>query len=93
MEKWVWELAVRLSRSGHTIHLCGIKFWTGNDVTDRDGVTLHGVCPAQELNTDGRRIVQETISFSFALFLRMCEDTYENIACQQFSSFSCIAAK
>ena len=70
-----------------------MKFWAGNDVIDRDGVTLHGVCPAQDLYADGRRTVREAISFSFALFFRLREDTYEIIDCQQFPYFSCIAAK
>jgi glycosyltransferase involved in cell wall biosynthesis len=93
VEKRVWELAVHLSGRGHAVHLYGMKFWDGNDVIDRDGVTLHGVCPAQDLYADGRRTAREAISFSFALFLRLREDTYEIIDCQQFPYFSCIAAK
>ena len=32
VEKRVWELAVRLSRSGHEVHLFGMKFWEGEDI-------------------------------------------------------------
>ena len=31
VEKRVWELAVRLSRRGHEVHLFGMKFWDGED--------------------------------------------------------------
>ena len=93
VEKRVWELAVRLSCRGHAVHLYGMKFWAGNDVIDRDGVTQHGVCPAQDLNADGRRTVREASSFIFALFLRLREETYDIIDCQQFPYFSCMAVK
>jgi len=49
VEKRVEELAVRLSRRGHEIHLFGMKFWDGEDILMRDGIYLHGVCPAQKL--------------------------------------------
>ena len=29
VEKRVWELATRLSRRGHDVHLFGMKFWDG----------------------------------------------------------------
>ncbi len=93
VEKRVWELATRLSRRGHDVHLYGMKFWEGNDIINREGVTLHGVCPAQNLYTKGRRTVREAISFGIALFFRLREDTYDIIDCQQFPFFSCIAAK
>jgi len=93
VEKRVWELAVRLSRRGHVVHLYGMKFWEGNDILISEGITLHGVCPAQNLYSQGRRTVREAISFGIALFFRLREDTYDIIDCQQFPYFSCIAAK
>jgi L-malate glycosyltransferase len=93
VEKRVWELAVRLSRRGHDVHLYGMKFWDGNDITTREGVTLHGVCPAQHLYSRGRRTVREAISFGLALFFRLRRENYDIIDCQQFPYFSCIATK
>lgn len=93
VEKRVWELAVRLSRRGHDVHLYGMKFWEGNDIVNREGVTLHGVCPAQNLYVGGRRTIRQAISFGIALFFRLRGDTYDIIDCQQFPYFSCIAAK
>ncbi|MDO8872342.1 MAG: glycosyltransferase family 4 protein [Methanoregula sp.] len=93
VEKRVWELAIRLSRHGHDVHLYGMKFWDGNDIVKSDGVTLHGVCPAQNLYSQGRRTVREAISFSIALFFRLREENFNIIDCQQFPYFSCIAAK
>ncbi len=93
VEKRVWELAVRLFHRGHDIHLYGMKFWEGSDIIKREGVTLHGVCPAQNLYSQGRRTVREAISFSIALFFQLREENFDIIDCQQFPYFSCIAAK
>jgi len=93
VEKRVWELAVRLSCRGHDVHLYGMKSWDGNDIVKREGVTLHGVCPAQNLYSQGRRTIREAISFGIALFFRLREENYDIIDCQQFPYFSCIAAK
>lgn len=93
VEKRVWELAVRLAHRGHEVHLFGMKFWDGEDIVNRDGVTLHGVCTAQNLYSHGRRTIREAISFGIALFFRLREENYDIIDCQQFPYFSCIAAK
>ncbi len=93
VEKRVWELAVRLSDRGHDVHLFGMKFWEGSDILIRNGVTLHGVCPAQTLYSRGRRTVREAITFGFALFFRLRKENFDIIDCQQFPYFSCIAAK
>jgi len=92
VEKRVWELAVRLSRRGHDVHLYGMKFWDGSDIIDREGVTLHGVCTARNLYSHGRRTIREAISFGIALFFRLGKEHYDIIDCQQFPYFSCIAA-
>ena len=47
VEKRIWELAVRLSSRGHDVHLFGMKFWEGGDILVHEGISLHGVCPAQ----------------------------------------------
>jgi glycosyltransferase involved in cell wall biosynthesis len=93
VEKRVWELAARLSLHGHDVHLYGMKFWEGNNIINRDGVTLHGVCPAQNLYAKGRRTIREPISFSIALFFQLRKEKYDIIDCQQFPFFPCIAAK
>ncbi|MFA4848782.1 MAG: glycosyltransferase family 4 protein [Methanoregula sp.] len=93
VEKRVWELAFRLSHRGHDVHLYSMKFWEGSDIIKREGVTLHGVCPSQNLYSHGRRTVREAILFSIALYFRLREENFDIIDCQQFPYFSCIAAK
>jgi len=93
VEKRVWELAVRLSRRGHDVHLFGMKFWDGDSLLLRDGVVLHGVCPAKNLYTGGRRTVGEAVYFGIHLLPYLAQYTFDVIDCQQFPYMSCISAK
>ncbi len=87
VERRVWELAVRLSLRGHSVHLFGMKFWEGEDVLFRDGVYLHGVCPAQKLYSGGRRSIMQPLWFSVYLISPLLREKFDIIDCQQFPFF------
>lgn len=93
VEKRVWELATRLTRRGHHVHLFGMKFWDGEDILIREGVFLHGVCPAQKLYAGGRRSLWQAIYFSIHLIFPLLKERFDIIDCQQFPYFSCFSAK
>jgi glycosyltransferase involved in cell wall biosynthesis len=93
VEKRVWELAVRLSCRGHEVHLFGMKFWQGEDIFIREGVFLHGVCPAQKLYEGGRRTIWQAFYFSMRLIPSLLKENFDIIDCQQFPYFSCFSAK
>nr|WP_320161264.1 glycosyltransferase family 4 protein [uncultured Methanoregula sp.] len=93
VEKRVWELAVRLTRDGHDVHLFGMKFWDGDPVLIRDGVTVHGVCPAQSLYANGRRTFRQAWTFSSHLIRPLLRERFDIIDCQQFPYFPCFSAK
>ncbi len=93
VEKRVWELAVRLSRRGHDVHLFGMKFWDGDSILLRDGVVLHGVCTAHNLYAHGRRTVGEAVYFGIHLLPYLAQYNFDVIDCQQFPYMSCISAK
>jgi glycosyltransferase involved in cell wall biosynthesis len=93
VEKRVWELAVRLAHRGREVHLFGMKFWDGEDILIREGVFLHGVCPAQKLYAGGRRTIWQALSFSMHLLLPLLKERFDIIDCQQFPYFSCFSAK
>jgi glycosyltransferase involved in cell wall biosynthesis len=93
VEKRVWELAVRLSGRGHEVHIFGTKYWDGDDILIREGVILHGVCPARPLYAGGRRTVGEAIRFSILLIPHLGAYRFDVIDCQQFPYFSCLSAK
>jgi glycosyltransferase involved in cell wall biosynthesis len=93
VEKRVWELATRLTRRGHEVHLFGMKFWDGDAVLIREGVFLHGVCPAQKLYFGRRRTIWQAIYFSIYLISPLLKERFDVIDCQQFPYFSCFSAK
>jgi L-malate glycosyltransferase len=93
VEKRVWELAVRLAARGHEVHLFGMKYWDGDDILIRDGVILHGVCPARSLYAGGRRTSGEALNFSIRLIPHLGRYRFDLIDCQQFPYFSCISVK
>jgi L-malate glycosyltransferase len=93
VEKRVWELATRLTRRGHEVHLFGMKFWDGDAILIREGVFLHGVCPAQKLYFGGRRTIWQAIYFSIYLISPLLKERFDIIDCQQFPYFSCFSAK
>jgi glycosyltransferase involved in cell wall biosynthesis len=92
VEKRVWELAVRLSRRGHEVHLFGMKFWDGEDILIREGICLHGVCPAHNLYSGGRRSLRQPFYFSISLIVPLIREKSDIIDCQMFPYFSCISA-
>jgi L-malate glycosyltransferase len=93
VEKRVWELAVRLARRGHEVHLFGMKFWDGEDIIIRDGIFLHGVCRAQRIYSGGRRSIWQAVYFSIHLLSPLLKEKFDIIDCQQFPYFSCFSAK
>jgi glycosyltransferase involved in cell wall biosynthesis len=94
VEKRIRELAVRLSARGHDVHIMGMKYWEGPDsIRMDDGVTLHGVCPAQPLYAHGRRTLFEALYFSIRLIPFLVREGFDIIDCQQFPYFPCFSVK
>ena len=93
VEKRLSELAIRLSGKGHEVHLFGLKFWEGGDTLTKDGVILHGVCPARPLYVRGRRAINEAVIFGTCLLPALSRSRFDLVDCQQFPFFSCFAAK
>jgi len=93
VEKRVWELAVRLTGRGHEVHIFGMKYWNGDDILIREGIILHGVCPARPLYTGGKRTLGEAINFGLRLIFPLGKGRFDIIDCQQFPFFSCLSAK
>jgi glycosyltransferase involved in cell wall biosynthesis len=93
VEKRVWELATRLAKRGHEVHIFGMKYWEGDAVIRKDGVVLHGVCPASSLYTKRRRGFIEPLRFSCALLPYLLADRFDIIDCQQFPFFPALSTK
>jgi len=93
VEKRVWELSRRLTIRGHDVHIFGMKYWDGEEVCKKEGVYLHGVCPAQSLYARGIRTIGEALYFSIYLFRPLSRAQVDIIDCQQFPFFPCISVR
>lgn len=70
-ERRVWEVSRRLAGRGHEVHIFGMKHWQGDDLVERDGVFLHGVCPPGSLYVGGRRSISAAVRFSARLLPKL----------------------
>jgi len=93
VEKRVWELARRLTKRGHEVHLFGMKFWEGNATIEQEGVTIHGLCPVPPLYPGGRRAIRPALSYALHLFCPLLSSRFDLIDAQQFPYFHCFPAK
>ena len=92
VQKRVWELARRLA-DDHDVHWYGLHYWDGPSVTEREGVTLHGVAQPPDLYVDGRRSITEALSYAAHLVRPLSGAEFDVIDCQAFPYFSCYASK
>jgi glycosyltransferase involved in cell wall biosynthesis len=82
-EKRIYDLSKRLVQNGHEVHIFGIKWWSGKQVVQQDGVFLHGVCNPVPLYAKGRRSIGEAVYFSSNLFWYLLKDDFDVVDCTQ----------
>lgn len=92
VQKRVWEVARRLAED-HEVHWYGLHYWDGPEVTERDGVVLHGVGEPRDLYVDGRRSIPEALSYSWQLVRPLLGEQFDVIDCQEFPYFPCFPSK
>lgn len=93
VEKRIWEIGRRLSQKGHEVHWYCMKYWDGNDVVNKDGIWLHGVCSPLPLFSNGRRSIKEAIYFARRVFGPLRKEKFDIIEPQNFPYFPIFSAK
>ncbi len=93
VEKRNWEVAKRLVKRGHEVHLYGFKFWKGSDTISREGVFLHGICSPNIISLkSGNRSYLDPLKFSIKLIPGLLKEKFDLIECATpvpFQCFSC----
>lgn len=92
-ERRIYELATRLGKKGHDVHIIGIQWWEGEKVIQRDGITYHGVCRSLPLYVDGKRSIKEALVFSWGLLRYMRGMDFTICDVSSFPYFSCLSAR
>jgi len=93
VEKRIREVSVRLADRGHEVHVYGMRCWSDPATIERDGVTLHGVCPGEALYSGGRRGVTQALRFGSSVLHPLLSSGADVVDCQNFPYFSCFSAK
>jgi glycosyltransferase involved in cell wall biosynthesis len=92
-EKRFYEIAKRLSKKGHQMHLYGMKFWEGDKVIKRQDIYYHGICKPKSLyEKNGKRSIKEAIYFGLNC-LKLIKEDFDIIDCSNFPYFSLFACK
>lgn len=87
IERRIYEFALRLTRSGHEVHVFGPKFWDGPDVIMQNGSYLHGVCSPGTRVVNGKRSVLAPIKFALRVFFPLLRGKFDIIECPIFPYF------
>ena len=83
VEKRVWELARRLARRGHEVHLLVPHSWDGSAQIVREGVMLRGVCRSRPLYTaKGRRAVRPALAHAAGVFRLLRSEKFDLVDVQ-----------
>jgi glycosyltransferase involved in cell wall biosynthesis len=93
VQKRIWELSRRLAARGHEVTLFGMKHWEGQDIVNREGVRLWGVCPPRDLFINDRRSIGEALYVGWRALLVLPRERFDVIDCQNFPYFPCFSAK
>lgn len=92
VERRIRELGLRLAARGHEVHQLGMKFWDGPDEIVREGVRIHGICPASPLYAGGRRAILPAARYAGSLLGPLLRDGFDLVDCQQFPYLHCFPA-
>lgn len=90
VEKRIHEIGTRLAGMGHEVHLYGMKYWEGPDIIVRNGLIIHGVCPAMGLYTGGRRSILQAVRYSIRLIPHLLRADADIVDCQNFPYFPAV---
>ena len=69
-----YDLAKQLVKEGHEVHFYTMKFWEGNEIIEKDGFFLHGICKKMPLYKNNKRDIWQGIKFGFASFKLLKEN-------------------
>lgn len=91
VEKRIYEIARRLAKK-HEVHWFGLKWWSGSNNIELDGIYVHGIGKWCKLYVNGRRSIGEGIYFGIKTLTNLIGQ-FDVIDCQHSPYFHCFSAK
>ncbi len=68
-----YQLVSELAKRGHDVHFYTMKFWEGDKILVKDGVTYHGICKEYPMYHGERRSIKQGLIFGLASFKLLFE--------------------
>ncbi len=92
--KRYWEIAKRLSKKGHDVHIYTMGWWGNENILFKEGVHLHKICEPQELYTKaGRRPIKLSLYFACKIMYPLLKADFDIVDCGGTSEFSWFSVK
>ncbi|MBM3247251.1 glycosyltransferase family 4 protein [Candidatus Pacearchaeota archaeon] len=89
-----YEVAKRLVKLGHEVHIFGAKFWAGPKDIQIEGIKIHGVSKYERLyNPEGKRRILDPIKLAFNLLFELSKYKFDIIDCLSFVYLNCFSCK
>ena len=85
-----YEIARRLVKKGHEVHLFGVKLWKGKENIEIEGIKIHGVCRYNNLYSfAGTRKVSESFKFAAKIIRHLMKEDFDIIDVSTFPFLHC----
>jgi len=89
-----YEIAKRLVRKGHEVHILGAKMWKGRNKINMDGIAIVGLSEYERLyDPSGKRSALDPLKLSFRTFRTLLKGDYDIVDNLSFVFFNCYASK
>lgn len=89
-----YEIAKRLVKKGHEVHIYGAQFWEGESEKTLDGIKIHGVSKYVQLYyAKGRRSIGDPLKLSWKLFFKLRKEHFDLIETATFVYPNCLVTK
>ena len=83
-----YEIAKRLVKMGHEVHIYGAKWWEGSNNIDLDGIKIHGLVRFYDTKYSFKNII-----LSFKIFFNIFKEDFDIIDVIHFSYPDCFSMK
>ncbi|MCX7927546.1 MAG: glycosyltransferase family 4 protein [Candidatus Omnitrophica bacterium] len=88
-EKRFWELARRMVKRGHEVHLFGGDIGLGYNTIEKEGVFIHPLrAPLPRYNRKGKRSLSQVFQFSFCILFSLWKYRFDIIDTNAFPYLS-----
>ena len=92
-ERYFYEVSIRLAKKGHEVHVFCVKWWTGKNDIEYEGVFLHSVTNYKRLYIGSMRWPLQPLNFGLSVIPKITQGRFDIIDCNQSPYLHCFPSK